>query len=347
MNTRALQPGDRVASGGSELAPPATQPGLSHRPWWPWAKRLLSLAFFTVVAFLLYRYGRNVDWDDVLTSVKETPRPALMAAIALAAASHLLYSCFDLLGRHYTGHLLRTPIVMLVNFISYAFNLTLGSMVGGVAFRYRLYSRLGLDNGVITRVVTMSMLTNWLGYMLLGGLLFLFHPMALPPSWNMGNHGLQWIGALLVGVSGAYLLACLRAGGKRWDIRGHEINLPNFRVAVLQLAMSCLNWSLMGGIVYMLLQQQVAYSDVLTVLLVAAIAGVVAHVPAGLGVFEFIFVALLSHQVPESRLLAALLGYRGIYYIAPALIAAVIYLVFEFRAKRGTLARATVAKAAG
>lgn len=347
MNTGALQPGDRIASARREETPPAAKPGLTHRPWWPWAKRLFTLAFFTVVALLLYRYGRNVDWEDVLASVKETPRQALLTAIALAAASHLLYSCFDLIGRHYTGHGLRTPIVMLVNFISYCFNLTLGSIVGGVAFRYRLYSRLGLDNGVITRVATMSMLTNWLGYMLLGGLLFLFHPMALPPSWKMGNHGLQWIGALLVAVSVGYLIACLRAGGKRWEVRGHEITLPHFRVAVLQLAMSCLNWSLMGGIVYMLLQQQVAYSDVLTVLLVAAIAGVVAHVPAGLGVFEFIFVALLSHQISEGRLLAALLGYRGIYYIGPALIAAVMYLVFEVRAKRGTLQRATVAKAAG
>ena len=346
MTTGTLQPVDRIEAARSDGAPPLARRGLTDRPWWPWTRRLLTLAFFTAVAWLLYRYGRNVDWEDVLASLKETPGPVLTTAIALAAASHLLYSCFDLLGRHYTGHGLRTPIVMLVNFISYAFNLTLGSMVGGVAFRYRLYSRLGLDNGVIARVVTMSMLTNWLGYMLLGGLLFLFHPMALPPSWKMGNHGLQWIGALLVAIAVGYVATCLRAGGKRLEIRGHEINLPHFRVALLQLAMSCLNWSLMGGIVYMLLQQQVAYWDVLTVLLVAAIAGVVAHVPAGLGVFEFVFVALLSHQISEGHLLAALLGYRAIYYIGPALVAAAIYLGFEVRTKRGTLARAAALKAA-
>ena len=32
---------------------------------------------------------------------------------------------------------------MTVTFVSYVFNLNLGSLVGGVAFRYRLYSRLG------------------------------------------------------------------------------------------------------------------------------------------------------------------------------------------------------------
>ena len=331
MNTGALRRHARIEADG----PAHSRPRLTERHWWPWAKRAFTLAFFALVAFLLWRYGRNVDWDDVLASVRETPRPALMTALALAACSHLLYSCFDLLGRHYTGHGLRTLTVMTVNFISYAFNLTLGSAVGGVAFRYRLYSRLGLASGVITRIVTMSMLTNWLGYMLLGGLLFVLHPLALPPSWKMGNHGLQWIGFAMVALAVAYLIACLRAGGRRWEVRGHEIYLPHFRMALLQMGMSCLNWCVMAGAVYILLQQKVAYPDVLTVLLVAAIAGVVAHVPAGLGVFEFIFIALLSHQVSEARLLAALLGYRAIYYILPMLIALALYVVFELRARRG------------
>ena len=310
---------------------------LSDNTWWPWAKRGLTLLFFVAVVALLARYAQHVDWDDVWSSVEDTPRPALLVAIGLAFASHILYSCFDLLGRRYTGHTLPIPIVMTINFISYAFNLTIGSLVGGVGFRYRLYSQAGLAKGVITRIVSMSMLTNWLGYKLLAGLLFIFHPLVLPPAWHMGNHGLQWVGALLVAISGAYIAACVRMGDRRWVIRGHEIDLPPWRMALLQMSVSCLNWMLMAGIVYVLLQQQVAYTDVLTVLLVGAIAGVVAHVPAGLGVFEFVFVALLSHQVSEARLLAALLGYRALYYIVPTLIAAVMYAVFELRAKRGLL----------
>ena len=83
-----------------------------------------------------------------------------------------------------------------------------------------------------------------------------------------------------------------------------------------------------------LLNRVVPYTDVLTVLLVGAIAGVVAHVPAGIGVFEVVFVSLLGHRVPEAQLLAALLGYRAIYYIAPMAIASVMYLVMELKAKK-------------
>ena len=283
---------------------------------------------------LLIRYARNIDWEDVLDSVLTTPAPALAVAIALAASSHLLYSCFDLIGRRYTGHNLPTPTVMAVNFISYAFNLCIGSLVGGVGFRYRLYSRLGLDNGVITRIVSMSMLTNWLGYKLLAGFLFVVHPLALPPSWKMGNHGLQWLGAGLMLISLGYIFACVKSGDRTWTVRGHEFYLPPWRMAVLQMAVSCLNWSLMAGVIYVLLGQQIAYPDVLTVLLIGAIAGVVAHVPAGLGVFEFVFVALLSHRVPQGHLIGALLGYRAIYYVAPLILAAVMYLVMELKARK-------------
>lgn len=315
-------------------APHPARTGFRTKGWWPWLRRGASFLFFIAVTWLLVRYARKIDWNDVLQSLQDLPVPALLAAVGLAASSHLLYSCFDLIGRRYTGHTLKTHIVMAVNFISYSFNLCIGSLVGGVGFRYRLYSRLGLKTGVITRIVSMSMLTNWLGYKLLAGFLFLVHPLPLPPSWRMGNHGLQWVGAGLVLTSLAYILACWRAGDRVWNIRGHELYLPPWRMAVLQMSISCVNWSLMAAVIWVLLQQKIAYTDVLTVLLVGAIAGVVLHVPAGLGVFEAVFISLLGHRISEGQLLAALLGYRAVYYIGPLLIAAVMYLVMELRARR-------------
>jgi hypothetical protein len=194
--------------------------------------------------------------------------------------------------------------------------------VGGVGFRYRLYSQLGLKNSVITRIVSMSMLTNWLGYKLLAGLLFIVHPLKLPPAWHMGNHGLQWVGALLVAISAGYIAACVYWGDHVWDWRGHELYLPPWRMALLQYLISCVNWSLMAAVIWVLLEQRIHYADVLTVLLIGAIAGVIAHVP------------LLSHVVSSERLIGALLGYRAVYYILPLLIASLMYLWMEVHVKR-------------
>jgi uncharacterized membrane protein YbhN (UPF0104 family) len=239
-----------------------------------------------------------------------------------------------LIGRYYTGHQLRPGQVVTVNFISYAFNLNMGSLIGGVAFRYRLYSRLGLDGETITRVVAMSMLTNWLGYLLLAGLAFWWWPITPPPDWTIDASALRVLGVVLFAVALAYLALCAYARKRTWTIRGHELTLPSLRLALLQIIMSSANWSIMAGAMYMLLDQRIAYPVVLQVLLVAAIAGVITHVPAGLGVLEAVFVALLSHQMPRHELLASLLTYRAIYYLAPLAAAAVVYLLVEARAKK-------------
>lgn len=307
---------------------------LSSKPWWPWIKRLLTFAFFALVAYLLYIQARSVNWDEVLASLRQRPKENLLSAASLAAASYALYSCFDLLGRYVTDHGMHLRQVMTINFISYAFNLNLGALVGGLAFRYRLYSQFGLDTGVITRVVVMSMLTNWLGYLLLAGLGFLLAPLHLPPDWKIGSTGLQVLGFALLSLSVAYLLLCAFSRRRAWTIRKYEVSLPSLWLALLQLAMSAANWLLIAATMFTLLEQKIDFATVLGVLLVAAIAGVITHVPAGLGVLEAVFVALLSYLLPASELLAALLAYRAIYYLIPLMIAALVYVVLEAHLKK-------------
>jgi len=131
-----------------------------------------------------------------------------------------------------------------------------------------------------------------------------------------------------------YLGLCAFAKQRSWTIRGHEIDLPSLRMAFAQLAISCTHWMTMAAVPWALLQGQVDYPQVLAVLLVAAIAGVMLHVPAGLGVTEAVFIALLSHRIPEHQLLGALLTYRAIFYLTPLLAGALLYLKLEMRSRK-------------
>ena len=289
--------------------------------------------FFGVVLSLLVLQARGVDWAEVLTALRGYPLEVVGMAVLLALASFVLYSCFDLLGRHYTGHRLGATTVMTVTFVSYVFNLNLGSLVGGVAFRLRLYSRLGLATGTITRVLTLSMLTNWMGYLLLGGLVFSLLPPDLPVDWPITTVHLQLIGTVLVAVAAGYLALCALSVQRSLFVSGHTIELPSARLAALQLVMGAANWLIMSGIVFVLLQQRIAFPAVVSVLLLAGMAGVITHIPAGLGVMEAVFVALLSHQMPPPALLAGLVAYRVVYYLAPLGLAAVVYLVMEARTR--------------
>jgi hypothetical protein len=307
---------------------------LAWRPG-PKLKRAVIGLFFLAVATLLVRHAREVDWRAVAVVVQGYTAPTLLLAVALAAASHALYSCFDLIGRRQTGHALSTGKVLATAFVSYAFNLNLGALVGGVALRLRLYSRQGLAPAIIAQVLALSVVTNWLGYLLLAGGAFWVFPLQVPASWPVGNGALRLVGTVLLALAGAYVLMCVTTRRRVWRLRGRELTLPRGGVALLQLALSCANWLLIAGIVAVLLGGRVEYPMVLGVLLIAAVAGATTHVPAGLGVLEAVFIALLSHRVPQAELLGALLAYRAVYYLAPLGVALVLYLLMEARARRG------------
>ncbi|MEO6031859.1 MAG: lysylphosphatidylglycerol synthase domain-containing protein [Burkholderiaceae bacterium] len=291
---------------------------------------LFVLLVLGVVAYL----AREVDWPAVVTSIQAYSARTLLVAAALAAASYATYCTYDLIGRQQTGHKLRTLQVVGVGFISYAFNLNIGSLVGGVAFRYKLYSRLGLQTEVITRVLALSLATNWLGYCFLAGAVFLFQPLALPTDWKLGSGGLQVLGAALLLVVVGYLCLCFVARQRVWHVRGQAFDLPSGRMALMQLLVSSINWLLIGGVVYTLLQYSIDYSTVLSALLLASVAGLIVHVPGGLGVLEAVFVALLAGRLAQGELLAGLLAYRAIYYLAPLVLAGVLYFVVDARARR-------------
>lgn len=302
-------------------------------PKWKLAKKILTWLFFLAVIVLLVIYAKKVNWQDVYNVIINYNRTAILAAVALVVISYMTYGVYDLIGRAYCGHKLQKRQVMLVSFICYAFNLTLSTWVGGVAMRYRLYSRLGLPGSTITRIFSLSIATNWLGYILLAGVVFSFGMVPIPGGWFIGEGTLRIIGVALLALVLVYLALCAFSKRRRWTIKGQKLALPSLRMALFQFAVSCANWMVMGAIIWLLMAQQVAYPIVLGVLLISSIAGVIIHIPAGIGVLEAVFLALLSGQhASHGTIIAALLAYRVLYFIAPLLLALVMYLWLEGRA---------------
>lgn len=224
---------------------------------------------------------------------------------------------------------------MLVSFICYAFNLTLSTWVGGIGMRYRLYSRLGLHGSTITRIFSLSITTNWLGYILLGGIIFTANMVTLPPHWYISQTTLRIIGGVLLLLTLFYLFGCAFAKRRHMTIKGQRLVLPSFRFALLQIGLSAANWMVMGAIIWLLLGSEINYFLVLGVLLVSSIAGVIVHIPAGIGVLEAVFIAMLSGEsISKGAIIAALLAWRALYYFLPLLLATIAYLVLESRAKK-------------
>jgi len=298
-------------------------------------RRGAVIAFALLVAALLAQQAREVQWDEVVQAMRGYRAPQLAAAAALAALAYLLYACYDVLGKFYAGHPLSVARSMAVAYVSYAFNLNLGSLVGGVGFRYRLYGKLGLDVGTITRVLGFSLVTNWLGYLWVAGAIFASGTLDLPPDWAIDSAMLRVLGALLLAAAAAYVAACGLARRRRWQVHGHAVELPSLRVAALQSLLAAASWSTIGLVLHTLMPAGASYALVLGVLLVSGIAGAATHIPGGLGVVEAVFVMLLGARLPRGELFAALLAYRAVYYLLPLAAAAVLYAAMEAQGRRG------------
>jgi uncharacterized membrane protein YbhN (UPF0104 family) len=123
--------------------------------WWPWLRRLLTLVFFGLVAWLLVSHARSVDWQEVKSALLGYSPLKVGTAIFFAFGAYLVYSCYDLFGRHFIKAQPSRINTMTVAFISFAFNLNLGALIGSIGLRYRMYSRLGLGKAQKAHIVGM------------------------------------------------------------------------------------------------------------------------------------------------------------------------------------------------
>src|SRR5690606_36779334 len=145
---------------------------------------------------------------------------------------------------------------------------------------------------------------------------------------------LHFLGLGLIAISLFYLGLSRFPTRREWTMRGHEIQLSSWRLAVIQMLLGATNWSLMALVVYVMLSQKAEYPLVLGIMLISSIAGVITHIPVGLGVSDADFVDRNSGELSKSSIVAGLIAYRVIYFLIPLLFATLVYILLEARAKK-------------
>jgi uncharacterized membrane protein YbhN (UPF0104 family) len=301
-----------------------------------WAKvgKWLSLIFLLAAGYMIVTRARDVDWHAVWSAIQGYSWRELLIAGLLTACGFTVYSTFDLFGRHYTGHDLQRPRVMLITAISYAFNLTLGSIIGAAGIRLRLYQQLGVTGADVARIIAISVGINWLGYALVAGVLFAANLVSLPEAWHVNPATLPTIGWVLIAIVAAYIGATAFVGDTNFRVRGKDLCVPKLAAALVQLALGSANWMIMGAVLYCLMRSEASYPLTLSVVMVASVAGIISRIPGGIGVLEATSIAILAPQLGETKVLAGILAYRAIYYLSPLMLATVGLLTFEAAARK-------------
>lgn len=318
----------------SDGAPPARHDDDRRPARMRWLQRAWRAAPWILAALVLALVGHQawtIDWRAVGTALRAHSPGTVALATLVGLASHALYASFDLLSRAVLRHGLGIRRTVLIALTSYAFNLNFGALVGGMALRLRLYAAQGVATPVAAEVIAWSLATNWLGYGLLGGTVLLLAPPAVPADWLVTGDGWRLVGGALLLLALAWLAACAAWPGRQWHWRRLRMRLPPGPVALLQALLSTANWLAIATVIWLLLDRQAGFTTTLAVLQLAAVAGVITHVPAGLGVLEAVFLAMLAPRIPAHQVLAALLAYRACYYLLPLAWAIPTYFAGEAR----------------
>jgi uncharacterized membrane protein YbhN (UPF0104 family) len=294
-----------------------------------WLKRAVTAAVFTIAVFLVIREAARIEWTNVVDALRNCGFASLALAFVLGVPGQLACACFDLIGRHATGHKLPILRVMLISFTGYYCSLNLGALVGGLAFRYRLYARYRFSPTKIGQIIGLSVLTNWSGYVLIAGIVLTYQPPDLPTGWGPGTGVLRGIGLLLLILTAAYVALCAVRGGTTARWRDSELRIPTLGVAAVQYALSMTSWAVIGMVIAWLLPGDISWLTVMPIVMLSAIAGIWSHVPGGLGVTEFVFLTMLSGRIDDSELLAGLLAFRAVYYLLPFVLAIAAFAYLE------------------
>jgi glycosyltransferase 2 family protein len=287
---------------------------------------LLSITIIAIASAALYRILQDIEPDEVLDALRSSePRNIALAALFVAAAYFTL-TFYDFFALHTIGRGdLPYRVAALASFTSYSIGHNIGASVfTGGAVRYRIYSVWGLEAIEVAKVCFVAGLTFWLGNATVLGLGIAYAPLAasaidqLPPWFNR----ITAIAVLMILASYvAWVWQRQRVIGRS----GWKVRLPGGPSTFLQIAIGIVDLSFCALAMYMLVPDEpnIGFVTLAVIFVSATLLGFASHAPGGIGVFDAAMLVALW-QFDKEELLAGLLLFRLLYYIAPFVISLLI-----------------------
>ena len=287
---------------------------------------LLSLTIIVVAAVVLFHTLQHIDVNEVIVAVKATELRNIAFAGLFVAAAYFTLTFYDWFALRTLGRT-EVPyrIAMLGAFTSYSVGHNVGATVfTGGAVRYRIYSAHGLDAIAVAKICFIAGLTFWLGNAAVLGLSVAYTPEAAGPidqlpAWLNRTIAIAILGTLISYVG--WVWSAERVIGQReWEVR-----LPSGPSTLLQIGIGILDLGCCTLAMYMLLPDEpnIGFVTLTVVFVTSTLLGFASHAPGGLGVFDAAMLVALW-QFDKEEILAGLLLFRLLYYIAPFIVALAI-----------------------
>src|SRR6201746_1261778 len=305
----------------------------------------VSVTVIAIACYALYHMLRGIDVDEVIEAIKQTDYSSIALAALFVSAGYFTLTFYDLFAVRAIG---RPDIPYRVNALAAFTSCSIGHNVGasvftGGAVRYRIYSAWGLNAIDVAKICFLAGLTFWLGNAAVLGLGIAYHPEAAAsidrlPAWL--NRAAALI--IIVGLVAYVIWVSMhprRVGRGPWTVV-----LPGGPLTLLQIAIGIVDLSFCALAMYVLVPDEPnpGFIVVASIFVSATLLGFASHSPGGLGVFDAAMLVGLW-QMDREDLLAGMLLFRVLYYLAPFVISVILLTLREIilgaRLKR--LSRAT------
>lgn len=299
------------------------------RRWWMLAPLALVVG---LVFWALHGLLHDIAYADIIGALRNTDAGILLLALCAALVSYAALTGYDASSLRYVGARVPPRFIVLTSFVAFALgnNVGLGALSGG-AVRMRLYSAAGVDASLIMRAIVFNMIAFGLGLCAVSAIGLMVGSDYVSPVLHVPAGLLNVIAIILLLLVSALVITCYRKRelriGRRW-----KMPLPTGHLALIQLVISCTEIFSAAMVLWFLLpHDNLAFGRFLACYAIGLTAGVISHVPGGLGVFETILMVSVGDAVPREQLAAALILYRCIYFLLPLGVSLLLLGGFELR----------------
>lgn len=319
----------------------------STRPWRAWLVPIGVLAVLIASLLVLRHELAATGYHRIALALEAIPDSHLLQATLLTVVAYGLLTGYDLLALRYVGAKLGVARTALASLLAYALSQTLGfPLISGGAVRVRFWSAWGLGTPEIAQATAFVGATFSVGVAAVSGLAFLLEPAETLRSLHIPVWTARAGGVLLSTVVIAYLGIAVLRKGRGWTWRDYQVPVPSVALASSQVLLALCDWAVAGVVLYVLLppSSTMPLLTFLGVFSLAQLAGVISHVPGGVGVFETLMILALRGAGSPEELVGALVAYRAIYYLLPFVLAVVTMVGIELHTRRAqvpALVRAT------
>jgi uncharacterized membrane protein YbhN (UPF0104 family) len=302
---------------------------------------VLGVALLIGALYVVQKEFRHLRLRDIETALSDIPLRALAIAFLWTVLSYGVLTIYDRLGTIYAGHKVRYGRVAFASFCAYALSHNLGfAAVSGAAVRYRLYAHWGLTPLQIAKTVAFCSLTFGLGGMVLGGAILFIEPRAVP---FFGQHlpvGVLYAAGALLWVTVIGYVTLSRILGTVC-LFGHKLDLPGWRMAILQVILATVDVAITASIFYALLPPtpHLTWPIFLGVYVASYTAGLAANLPGGIGVFDTAMLLGLDPYLSAPHIVGAIVVFRLYYYVIPLFLAGFLFTGNEILLRGGVLLR--------